>query len=167
MSSRKSLSPYKPKASRSTRKNCPAFKFSLLVKTIAQIHDHFARKATRAVNVNLTARNWVIGWYIEEYVCKGVDRAKYGKNLIGKLADTLQGRSFMRTDRRELYRFHKFYDLSANCGDAVSTIHRHAVGHPVHGQNSGDSVSTIASERCTPHAGSLPFLQPFQRANRC
>ncbi len=35
------------------------------------------------INVSLTLRNWVIGYYILEYEQRGADRADYGGHLLG------------------------------------------------------------------------------------
>lgn len=53
--------------------------FSALVAAIRQAHEQCAAQATRAVNVGLTLRNWVIGWYIREYEQNGADRAIMAK----------------------------------------------------------------------------------------
>jgi predicted nuclease of restriction endonuclease-like (RecB) superfamily len=63
--------------------------FSALVAAIRQAHEQCAAQATRAVNVSLTLRNWVIGWYIREYEQNGADRATYGDTLLEKVADRL------------------------------------------------------------------------------
>jgi predicted nuclease of restriction endonuclease-like (RecB) superfamily len=63
--------------------------FSTLVAFIRRVHEHCTLQAARAVNVNLTLRNWVIGWYIREYEQNGADRAEYGANLLEKLAEAL------------------------------------------------------------------------------
>lgn len=65
------------------------FDFSALVVAIRQAHEQCAAQAIRAVNVNLTLRNWVIGWYIREYEQNGADRATYGDALLEKLSDQL------------------------------------------------------------------------------
>jgi hypothetical protein len=41
--------------------------FSTLAAFIRRVHERCALQAARAVNVNLTLRNRVIGWYIREY----------------------------------------------------------------------------------------------------
>ena len=47
-------------------------------------------QAGKAVNISLTLRNWAIGYYIQEYEQNGADRAKYGRQLLERLADKLQ-----------------------------------------------------------------------------
>ena len=36
---------------------------------------------SRAVNISLTLRNWLIGCYIAEYELNGEDRAAYGEKV--------------------------------------------------------------------------------------
>ncbi len=50
--------------------------FNALVSIIGQVHEHLASRASRAVNISLTLRNWLIGCYIAEYKLHGADRAK-------------------------------------------------------------------------------------------
>lgn len=57
-------------------------KFDLLVNTVAQTHNGFKQNAIKAVNVALTLRNWIIGYYIVEFEQNGEDRAKYGDKLF-------------------------------------------------------------------------------------
>jgi hypothetical protein len=42
-------------------------KLTDLSKVIQEIHQAFARLAGRSVNMALTLRNWLIGFYIREY----------------------------------------------------------------------------------------------------
>ena len=41
--------------------------FQSLIASIRQVHEQCFAHATKAVNVSLTLRNWVIGLYILEY----------------------------------------------------------------------------------------------------
>jgi hypothetical protein len=49
--------------------------FEGLAQAITQAHQHLLTQAARAINVNLTLRNWLIGCYIYEYEQGGTDRA--------------------------------------------------------------------------------------------
>lgn len=60
--------------------------FSNLIRTIRQTHTALQQQAGKAINRNLTIRNWLIGFYIVEFEQKGEDRAKYGAGLIHELA---------------------------------------------------------------------------------
>ena len=114
--------------------------FTSLTEAIRQIHDEFAAQASRAVNVSLTLRNWLIGFYIREYEQNGTDRAKYGDSLLDRLSEALSSSDLKRMDVRELRRYRQFYivypqiretltpefirrfQLEKKRGDAVSQI---------------------------------------------
>ena len=57
-------------------------KFTSLIKSIQDANFAFNRQASNAVNINLTLRNWYIGFYIIEFEQKGSDRADYGAKLL-------------------------------------------------------------------------------------
>jgi len=79
-----------------------------LTHQIAELHDVLYKKATAAVNISLTLRNWFIGYYIVEYEQKGEDRAKYGEKLIRTLSKKLKGKvGGMSFTNLNMYR--KFY----------------------------------------------------------
>ena len=80
--------------------------FEILVNTINQTHQHFQQQATKAVNVSLTLRNWLIGFYIVEFEQNGEDRAQYGARLIDRLADSLNNKGL---GNRNLKLFRQFY----------------------------------------------------------
>ena len=83
--------------------------FESLVVSIVQIHQQAQEFATKAVNVGVTLRNWLIGRQIEVYERQGADRATYGDKLMDALAARLKKQGWERCDRRELYRFRHFY----------------------------------------------------------
>src|SRR3990167_2674287 len=83
--------------------------FKKLVGAIQQIHVELAANASRAVNVSLTLRNWVIVCYIAEYELNGVDRARYGEGLLRELANSLIKLGVSNSNRRQLYDYIKFY----------------------------------------------------------
>jgi len=85
--------------------------FISLIGSIQQIHDELAVQASRAVNISLTLRNWLIGCYIAEYELSGSDRASYGDSLLIELANRLTGLKVSNCNRRQLYRYLRFYRL--------------------------------------------------------
>ena len=58
--------------------------FESLVGRINQVQDVLQAQAAHAVNLALTARNWLVGYYIVEFEQHGEDRAKYGDKLINR-----------------------------------------------------------------------------------
>lgn len=55
--------------------------FDSLVSVIEQTHTHFQQQAVKAVNVSLTVRNYLIGFYSIEFEQNGEVRATYGAIL--------------------------------------------------------------------------------------
>ncbi len=87
--------------------NKKGLNFQNLVGTIQRVHIELASNASKAVNISLTIRNWLIGCYISEYKLSGADRAKYGEQLLAELAKQL--RNISNCNRRQLYRFLRFF----------------------------------------------------------
>ena len=83
--------------------------FESLVDIIGKIHENLFTQAAKAVNVSLTIRNWLIGFYIHEYELDGRDRAAYGEYLFKKLANRLHELGIKRVYERELRRYRQFY----------------------------------------------------------
>ncbi|OYT13937.1 MAG: hypothetical protein B6I19_02580 [Bacteroidetes bacterium 4572_114] len=81
--------------------------FEKLIKQVEQTHGFLQKKALSALNINLTLRNWIIGFYIVEFEQQGSDRAAYGKKLLQNMAKRLKhirGLSY-----RNLITFRVFY----------------------------------------------------------
>lgn len=81
--------------------------FAQLVESIQNTHAELIKQAGRAVNISLTLRNWLIGYYIAEYELNGKDRAEYGDNLLDLLAHELKG--VKNCNRRQLYDYLRLY----------------------------------------------------------
>ena len=60
--------------------------FNQLVVAIRYADTELSAQASRAVNVSLTLRNWLIGYYIAEYELNGADRAVYGEKILLELS---------------------------------------------------------------------------------
>ena len=84
--------------------------FNELVCSIRKIHGHLADRASKAVNISLTIRNWIVGYHIREYEQNGMDRAEYGKYLLERLAQELQGSLDHCYTGRYLRLCRQFYD---------------------------------------------------------
>jgi hypothetical protein len=65
--------------------------------------------AAHAVNVSLTVRNWLIGYYIVEFEQNGEDRAKYGEKLLLNLEKTLNAKGMTERRFREYRRLYTVY----------------------------------------------------------
>ena len=105
---------------KNTRTSALTGDFESLVAVIAEIHHQAQVFATKAVNVGLSLRNWLIGRQIVEYEQGGQDRAIYGERLIDALAQRLCSAGLKRTAGRELRRFRQFYLIYPKIWESVT-----------------------------------------------
>ncbi len=85
----------------------PPLNFSQLIQSIQEVHHELAAQVGKAVNVSLTLRNWLIGYYIAEYELSGQDRAEYGDKLLDQVAQSLV--AVRNSNRRQLYDYLRLY----------------------------------------------------------
>lgn len=108
--------------------------FESLVDHISQVQDVLQAQAAHAVNLSLTARNWLVGYYIVEYEQQGEDRAKYGDNLINRLAKEINRKGF---EPRRLREYRQIYIVYPSLGlEVVNFIQRNHLSLPSIGDNS-------------------------------
>lgn len=93
-----------------------SFNFDILANHIIRIQDTLSANAVHAVNLSLTSRNWLIGWYIVEYEQNGEDRAQYGDALLKNLAKRIHARGL---GERRLYEFRQLYKTYPQIGEQV------------------------------------------------
>lgn len=63
--------------------------FEKLAFRIQQTNDFLQQNAVKAVNMHITLRNWLTGFYIVEFEQSRSDRAQYGSKLLENLADKI------------------------------------------------------------------------------
>ena len=85
--------------------------FEKLVGVIRQVHEEMAARAGKAVNLSLTLRNWLIGFYIAVYEQNGADRAEYGAQLLENLSSRLAEGGMDGVASRSLRQYRQFYSV--------------------------------------------------------
>ena len=85
--------------------------FEELIDSVYQTHCLLQQNAQKAININLTIRNWLIGCYIVEFEQNGEDRAKYGSRLLEEMAKSLKGKSVKGLDAQSLRTCRTFYSV--------------------------------------------------------
>ena len=83
--------------------------FNRLSDMVLQIHDATQTAAIKAVNRFATVRNYVIGYYIVEYEQHGSDKAKYGDQLLKRLAERIDRRGINETLLKNSRKFYLIY----------------------------------------------------------
>ena len=80
--------------------------FDSLVSQIEYTNEALQNNARLVINRHVTAKAWLTGYYIVEYELNGEDRAKYGEQLLQKLAGRLNKKNF---SYRSLKLYKQFY----------------------------------------------------------
>ncbi len=80
--------------------------FNNLCNAVSQIDEVFEDNTAKAINKNITARNWLTGYYIVNYEQNGNDRAQYGAKTLQKQAEQLNKKSL---SYRNLKLYRQFY----------------------------------------------------------
>lgn len=78
-----------------------------LVSLIGETQQFFKQQAQKQVNIALTLRNWLFGFYIAEYELRGADRAEYGQRILKEIAKRTKHIPGM--SERNLYLFKSFH----------------------------------------------------------
>lgn len=77
-----------------------------LETSVNKLNSVFEEDTAKTINKNVTARNWLIGFYIVNYEQHGEDRATYGEKTIKNLADKLNKKTL---SYRNLMLYKQFY----------------------------------------------------------
>ncbi len=84
--------------------------FDSLVHLLEQTHNELQKQAAKSIDISLVIRNWLFGWYIEEFEKGSTNRSGlYGKKLLLKLSEELTKRLGKGFSRRSLDQFRQFY----------------------------------------------------------
>ena len=83
--------------------------FDKLANSIQIIQNGLQQQAAHAVNLALTARNWLMGYYIVEFEQHGEDRAEYGAKLLKRLEERLHTKGLTERRFREFRRLYLVY----------------------------------------------------------
>lgn len=81
--------------------------FKKLTSRIQQTNEFLQQNAVKAINIHITLRNWLTGFYIVEFEQNGSDRAEYGTKLLESLAKNI---SIKGLSAPELSRCRQFYN---------------------------------------------------------
>ena len=130
----------------------PQATFTDLINSIQLAHSELAAQASKAINVSLTLRNWLIGGYIAEYEMNGHDRAEYGAKLLPLLAQELQQRGVVRSEERELRRYRQFYQTYPQIRESLPPALRALYPASTHSGISDSRIATVSPPSATDSA---------------
>jgi hypothetical protein len=88
--------------------------FNSLAESIQHTHAVLQQEAVKAVNISMTVRNWLVGFYIVEFEQNGEDRAEYGKQLLANLSSTIAIKGLSASELSKCRKFYTSYPLFSN-----------------------------------------------------
>ncbi|MCA1758437.1 MAG: PDDEXK nuclease domain-containing protein [Bacteroidales bacterium] len=94
--------------------------FKSLQQKIVSTHNYLQHTAVKAINVALTLRNWLIGFYIVEYEQNGDDRAKYGESLLKRLENDLKSSEIKNLTERRFRDYRRLYFCYPGIGQSLT-----------------------------------------------
>jgi predicted nuclease of restriction endonuclease-like (RecB) superfamily len=126
-----------------------ALNFESLVAEIQQTHQHFQQQAVKAVNMSLTIRNYLIGFYIVEFEQNGEDRAAYGSKLLDSLAAKLSIKGLVSAEISRCRQFYFCYPqiLGALTQEFKNLVPQHILGTLSQESNMGVDPSIMVSSK--------------------
>jgi predicted nuclease of restriction endonuclease-like (RecB) superfamily len=138
-------------------------KFESLVSTIEQTHSHFQEQAVKAVNISLTIRNYLIGFYIVEFEQNGEDRAAYGSKLLDSLATKLSIKGLVSAEISRCRQFYFCYPqiLGALTQEFKNLVPQHILGILSQDSNMGVEPSIMVSS--TPQSTKSNLYVPGEK----
>ena len=100
--------------------------FENIVQLFEQTQSELRNQSAKSIDIALVVRNWLFGWYIEEFEKSGRERKElYGKQLIKKLSEELTkqlGKGFSKRSLEQFWRFYIDYMKIAQTVSAQSGI---------------------------------------------
>lgn len=102
--------------------------FDTLAQSIQQTHTVLQQESVKAINISLTVRNWVIGFYIVEFEQNGKDRATYGNKLLANLSKTIAIKGLTSP---ELSRCRQFYTIYPFYSDIIYQKYTHLIAENI------------------------------------
>lgn len=140
-----------------------ALNFESLVAEIEQTHSHFQQQAVKAVNISLTIRNYLIGFYIVEFEQNGEDRAAYGSKLLDSLATKLSIKGLVSAEISRCRQFYFCYPqiLGALTQEFKNLVPQHILGTLSQDSNMGVEPSIMASS--TPQSTKSNLYVPGEK----
>ena len=79
--------------------------FNQLITQLQSLDGSLKQHVAQSANIGLTLRNWLVGAYIIEFEQNGEERAKYGTQLIQKVAKSLKLKGLHSTNLELCRRF--------------------------------------------------------------
>jgi hypothetical protein len=107
--------------------------FEGLIDNVYQTHCLLQQNAQKAINLNLTIRNWLIGCYSIVFEQNGEDRAKYGTRLLEEMAKSIKIKGIKGLDTQSLRSCRTFYNTYPQIRQTVFAELQKQLSIPIRG----------------------------------
>jgi predicted nuclease of restriction endonuclease-like (RecB) superfamily len=107
--------------------------FDQLIDNVYQTHCQLQLNVRKAVNLNLTIRNWLVGCYTVEFEQNGEDRAQYGTRLLEEMAKKIKEKGIKGLDVRTLRSCRTFYSTYPQIRGAITPELQKSLSIPIRG----------------------------------
>lgn len=117
-------------------------RFEKLIQNIQDTSYHLQQNTAKAINIQLTIRNWLVGYFIITFEQKGEDRATYGSKLLQELSDKIQIKGLTAP---ELSRCRQFYNIYPEFFKTVALKLNHLIPVEILGSLTQESATILGS----------------------
>jgi len=149
--------------------------FDELVKQIEQVSTIFKQSANTSINIHVTVRNWVVGYYIVEFEQNGENRAEYGSKLLKRISERLNFKGLSVTNLKLFRQFYitypqiatiftskQFLSISQTVSDQLETIIAEKFPHNISQTMSDQSVNGVPAEKLIQKMSFSHFVELLQ-----
>lgn len=129
-----------------------------LSNTLKEVHVQLLNYSSHTINLSVTIRNWLFGYFIQEYELNGSDRARYGEKIVKNLATMLQSALVPSSSHRHLKLCRQFYQAYPQIGQTVFAQFKNmiqnsplksisAIGQAMIAQSENKDMPSLPAER--------------------
>ncbi|MBI5799340.1 MAG: DUF1016 family protein [Verrucomicrobia bacterium] len=97
-------------------------KYRQLIRAIESASHELSGRVASVANQALVVRNWLVGAYLVEFEQRGDDRAKYGEQLLERLAADLEAKDLKGFSLSNLRSFRQLYRCYPQIGQTASVF---------------------------------------------
>jgi predicted nuclease of restriction endonuclease-like (RecB) superfamily len=146
-------------------------KYLQLVSAIQSTSQQLVRHSAFVVNQALVVRNWLVGAYLVEFEQHGKDRAKYGAQLMQRLAADLARRGLKGLGASSLKHCRQFYVTYPQIrqplvGELGTRLNVGQIGQPPVGESVEGKISAPVVRKSLAEVLPLPKLVPSAARRR-
>lgn len=149
--------------------------FDELVKHIEQVSVVFKQSANTSINIHVSVRNWVVGYYIVEFEQNGENRAEYGSKLLKRISERLNIKGLSVTNLKLFRQFYiaypqivniftskQFLSISQTVSDQLETVIAKKLPLKISQTVSDQSVKGVPAEKLIQKLSFSHFVELLQ-----